>query len=139
MSGPVASWSRARALARDERGVVSVLIVFPLAVLCVLLCAHAALVFHGRSVVAGAAQDGLRAAQVENGSRRDGLDAASDLLDLSPGLRDRRVSVNYAGGGDTITVIVSAQVVSVIPGLFSNVRSIATGPRERFYTEDERR
>ena len=118
---------------------MSVLLVFPLAVLSVLLCAHAALVFHGRSVVAGAAQDALRAAQIENGSRGDALDAATRLLDLAPGLTDRDVDVSYSDGGDTITVTVSADVQTVIPGLLNDVRSVATGPRERFYGEDERR
>lgn len=124
---------------RDERGEVTVLLVFPVAVLAVLLCAHAALVFHGRSVVAGAAQDGLRAAQIENGSAGDARSAAQRLLDQAPGLRDRNVSVGYTDDDDTITVTVTADVVSVIPGLFNAVRSVATGPRERFYEEDERR
>ena len=115
------------------------LLVFPLAAMSVLLCAHAALVFHGRSVVAGAAQDALRAAQIEDGSRDDSLDAATRLLDLAPGLEDRDVEVAYSDDGDTITVTVRADVETVIPGLLNDVRSVATGPRERFYDENERR
>ncbi len=115
------------------------LLVFPLAVGSILLCVHAALVFHGRSVVAGAAQDGLRAAQVENGTRQDAVDAARRLLDLAPALQNRSVQVSYSDDDDTITVTVAADVSSVMPGLLNDVRAVATGPRERFYTEDERR
>ena len=118
---------------------MSLLFVFPVAVTAVLLCAHAALVFHGRSVVAGAAQDALRAAQIEGGSRADAYAAADNLLALAPGLRNRNVAVGYTDGDDTITVTVTAEVVSVLPALFVDVRSVATGPRERFYGEDERR
>jgi len=115
-----------------------VLLVFPLAVLSILLCVHAALVFHGRSVVAGAAQDGLRAAQIENGTRQDALDAATKLLNLAPGLQNRSVRVGYSDDDDAITVTVTAEVATVIPGLLTDVRSVATGPRERFYSEEER-
>lgn len=125
--------------ARGERGDVAVLFVFPVAVTAILLCAHTALVFHGRSVVAGAAQDALRAAQIEGGSAQEARTAADGLLAVAPGLRNRNVAVGYADGGDTITVTVTADVVSVLPGLLDNVRSVATGPRERFYAEPERR
>lgn len=139
MSAWRASWRLAHTSVRSERGAVSVLLVFPLAVLAIFLCAHAALVFHGRSVVAGAAQDALRAAQIENGSREEARDAANRLLALAPALTNRSVQVGYSDGGDTITVTVSADVETVIPGLLNDVRSVATGPRERFYGEDERR
>lgn len=121
---------------RGEGGAVTAMLVFPLAALSFLLCAHTALVFHGRSVVAAAAQDGLRAAQVENGTGDDARQAAGSILDLAPGLKDRSVSV--VSEGDTITVTVSAEVDTVVPGFFSDARSVATGPKERFYTEDER-
>ncbi len=120
-----------------ERGAVTTMVVFPLAVVSFLLCAHGALVFHGRSVVAAAAQDGLRAAQIENGTADDARQAATAILDLAPGLSNR--AINVASAGDTITVSVSAELDTVVPGLFSDARSVASGPRERFYAEDERR
>ena len=131
-------WRRSHRRPRDEAGEISVLLVFPLTVLSILLCVHAALVFHGRSVVAGAAQDGLRAAQIENGSREQALNAATRLLALAPALHNRKVQVSYSDDDDTITVVVSADVSSVIPGLLNDARSVATGPRERFYGENER-
>lgn len=123
---------------RSERGEVSLLIVFPMAVLAFMFCAHAALVFHGRSVVAGAAQDGLRAAQIEGGDSADAVTAGTEILRLAPGLRNPAVAVSAADSGDRITVTATGRVVSVIPGLLTDVRSVASGPRERFYGEDER-
>lgn len=123
---------------RTQRGEVSTLIVFPLAVLSFMFCAHAALVFHGRAVVAGAAQDGLRAAQIEGGDSGDAVTAGTEILRLAPGLQNPAISVSTADGGDRIAVTATAQVTSIIPGLLTDVRSVATGPRERFYDEDER-
>ena len=117
---------------------MSILLVLPMAVLAFMFCAHAAIVFHGRSVVAGAAQDGLRAAQIEGGDSADAVRTATEILRLGPGLRNPNIAVSYADDGDRITVTATGQVVSVIPGLLTDVRSVASGPRERFYGEDER-
>ena len=47
-------------------------ILFPLVVTMVFLVIHAALVYHARSIVAAAAEDAARAAQVEGGSAAEG-------------------------------------------------------------------
>lgn len=114
------------------------LLVLPMAVLAFMFCAHAALVFHGRSVVSGAAQDGLRAAQIEGGGAADAVREGTEILRLAPGLKNPAIAVSTADGGDRITVTATGQVVSVIPGLLTDVRSVASGPRERFYAENER-
>ncbi len=137
LSGRGACGAPRRGGFRSEGGAVTTMVVFPLAVVSFLLCAHAALVFHGRSVVAAAAQDGLRAAQIENGTGADARQAAAAILDLAPGLKDRDIAV--VSEADTITVTVSARLDTVIQGLFSDARSVASGPRERFYGEAERR
>lgn len=113
------------------------LIVFPSVILAFYAAVHAALVFHGREVVAAAAQDGLRAAQIDGGTAADGRAAADQTLGLSPGLRNVVVVVD--DGGDTITVRVSAEVDTLLAELFTDVSAEATGPRERFYSEAERR
>lgn len=133
MDAPLA---KDRSRLAGERGAVTTMVVFPLAVFAFLLCAHAALVFHGRSVVAAAAADGLRAAQIENGTASDARAAASSILDLAPGLSGRSVVVSASG--DTVTVKVSAELNTVVPGLFSAAGAEVSGPKERFYTEDER-
>lgn len=112
------------------------LIVFPAVIIAFYCAVHAALVFHGRSVVAGAAQDGLRAAQLEDGTQGDGVAAANRTLNLSPGLISRSVEVDQ--GTDVVTVRVSAQVNTVLIGILTDVRAEVTGPRERFYSEAER-
>lgn len=110
---------------------------FPSVILAFYAAVHAALVFHGREVVAAAAQDGLRAAQIEGGSAADGRAAADQTLSLAPGLRNVVVVVDD-DGGDTITVRVTAEVDTLLAELFSDVSAEATGPRERFYSEAER-
>lgn len=122
---------------RNERGeITTTLIVFPAVILLFYAAVHAALVFHGRSVVAGAAQDGLRAAQIEDGTVADGVAAANQTLALAPGLKNKAVEVNQ--GNDIVYVKVSAEVETLIVGLFNVVDAEATGPRERFYSEAER-
>jgi Flp pilus assembly protein TadG len=113
------------------------LIVFPAVILSFYFAIHAALVFHGRSVVAAAAQDGLRAAQIEGGTAADGRAAADQTLSLAPGLRNPSVNVNQTN--DTVTVTVSAHVDTLLAEMFSTVSAEVTGPRERFYSEAERK
>lgn len=123
---------------RGARGEVSTtLIVFPAVIIAFYCAVHAALVFHGRSVVAAAAQDGLRAAQLEDGTEADGYAAANRTLALSPGLQNTDVDVSQ--GNDAVSVTVTAQVNTLLIGVFTNVRADVTGPRERFYSEAERR
>lgn len=126
-----------RAKLQSERGELPVtLIVFPAVVLCFYFAVHAALVFHGRSVVAAAAQDGLRAAQIEGGTQADGLAAANATLNLSPGLKNRSVQVVQTN--DTVTVRISAKVETLLADLLTDVTAEVSGPRERFYSEKER-
>ena len=86
--------------------------------------------------MAAAAQDGLRAAQIEGGTAADGRAAADQTLSLAPGLRDLAVTVDASD--DTITVRVTAKVDTLLAELFTNVSATAIGPRERFYSEAER-
>ena len=62
-------------------------ILLPLVVTMVFLVIHAALVYHARSIVAAAAEDAARAAQVEDGSAARGSGRrTSALLEGSAGL-----------------------------------------------------
>jgi Flp pilus assembly protein TadG len=122
---------------REDRGEIpTTLIIFPALIITFYLAVHTTLVFNGRSVVAAAAQDGLRAAQIEGGTAADGHAAANQTLALSPGLREQQVDVDQ--GEDTVTVRVSAEVETLIVELFTTVSAEVTGPRERFYSEAER-
>lgn len=106
---------------------------------------HLALVMHGRSVVAAAAQDGLHAAQVFGGTNADGRAAAENTLNLSPGLRNRSIQIARTSTGSGIAdcsqirVQVSAEVSTLFVEFKNAVTADVTGPCERFYSERERR
>ena len=104
----------------------------------VFLVIQAALVYHARSIVAAAAEDAARAAQVEDGSAADGRAVAGAVLervgrtDPDPGRhggaeRDRRVASPSA-----------APVRGPIPWLHPTVSASAGGPVERFVPESQR-
>src|SRR5581483_11698996 len=91
---------------RDERGQTELVIVFPVAMLLVLLLLQAALWFLGRSVAQDAAQDGARAAALLGGSPAAGEQAAkADLAQLAgPMLSSPSVSATRAAGRAQVTV-----------------------------------
>jgi TadE-like protein len=123
---------------RAERGEVStLLILFTTVMLFFFGAVHAGMVFHARSVVSAAAQDGLRAVQAEGGTEDDGRAAAEATLALAPGLLDPSVTVT--GGDGENRVRVTARVDSPFGGFLTDVSAEVSGPKERFYGEGERK
>lgn len=115
----------------------SFVVVIPAAFLAFFFVIQVALVFHARSVVSAAAQDGLRAAQAENATDQDARDATAQILAGSAGLlSDETVVVSRSG--EFVTVQVSAKVSSVALGLEGPVTASASGVRERFRPQSER-
>lgn len=94
------------------------------------------MVYHADQAVNAAAQDALYWAQLEDGTMADGEAAAIDILNLATGLRNETVSVTQTD--DEVTVTVTAEVETVAIDAFHTVSATITGPRERFYYEDER-
>ncbi|MGB5755662.1 MAG: hypothetical protein WBM50_02005 [Acidimicrobiales bacterium] len=141
MNAPGLSESRpagARSRLRSDRGEIpTILVVFAATVLAFYGAVHAALVFHAKSVVSAAAQDGLRAAQIEDGTEADGRAAAEQTLSLASGLRNKAIAVSQSD--DQVRVTVSAEIETPLIELFNSVSADVTGPRERFYSEAERR
>lgn len=126
---------------RSDRGdIPMIIVVFAATILVFYGALHAALVFHGRAVVSAAAQDALRAAQVQDGSAADGRTAAEDTLALSPGLRDKQIQIDYSGGPgcDQVRVVIEATVETPIIDILNDIRVEVVGPCERFYAENER-
>lgn len=119
-------------LARDERGQTELVIVFPVAMLLVLLLAQAALWFLGRAVAQDAAQDGARAAALLGGSPAAGQEQArSDLVQLAgPMLSSTSVGATEAAGRAQVTVSGTAE--SILPGLSLHVSASASQPIEEF-------
>lgn len=130
--------TRRRSRFSDDSGEIpTILVIFTATVLALFGAVHAALVFHGRAVVSAAAQDGLRAAQIEDGTEADGRAAAERTLGLAAGLQNKNIQVNR--GADTVTVRVTAEVDTPLVELLNTVSAEVTGPRERFFSEPERR
>ncbi|MEM9133656.1 MAG: TadE family protein [Actinomycetota bacterium] len=121
-----------------ERGdVATTVIVFPAVLALFYVCVHAAMVYHADQAVNAAAQDALYWAQLEDGTEADGESAAIRILDLAAGLRNATVVVSQTD--DAVTVTVTAEVETVAIDAFDTVSATISGPRERFYHEDERR
>jgi Flp pilus assembly protein TadG len=110
---------------------------FGLATVMVFLVIQVAVLFHARSVVSAAAQDAVRAAQVENANESDARDAAAQILGGSTGLLNNE-SVVVSSSGDFVTVTITADVTPVVFGLTGPVTATASGVVERFRSQAER-
>lgn len=97
---------------------------------------YGALFFHARAVVQAAAQDALSAAQLEGGTEQDGVNAANNALSLSQNLVNVQVDVDE--NSSEIRVVVSAEVESIPLSVLAGVSAEAIGPKERFYSYEER-
>lgn len=122
----------------DDRGdIVPLTIVIGLATVMVFFVIQVALLFHARSVVTAAAQDGVRAAQVENATAADAQAAASQVLAGSSALLNNE-TVDVTTSGEFVTVTVTADVSSVALGLTGPVTASASGVIERFRPQSGR-
>jgi Flp pilus assembly protein TadG len=117
--------------------VTTAVVLLPLVVTMVFLVIQAALVYHARSIVAAAAEDAARAAQVEGGSAAEGRAVARAVLGGSAGLIPRP-SVSIERDATDVHVSVSARVRGPIPWLHPTVTASAGGPVERFVPEPQR-
>ncbi|MCP3992424.1 MAG: pilus assembly protein TadE [Actinomycetia bacterium] len=122
----------------SERGDVAPLVILtPLTVFLVMFVIQLGLHFHARTVLNAAAQDGARAAQYENGTSADGMAAADQILD---GSRSMLTVQNLSVDADppTVTVTITAEIISVVPFWSAKATATASGPKEVFRPEDER-
>lgn len=103
---------------------------------CVL---HFSLVYLGKSMVAAAAQDGLAAAQKQDGDEADGVAAANEALTLTRNVEITSPPVvSIDSTNSEVTVTISGRVDTVMVDLLSDFTVTVTGPKERFYDESER-
>jgi Flp pilus assembly protein TadG len=103
---------------------------FPILMLTFIVT-QAAFVFYARSTALAAATQGANAARAYNATPNAGVTKANDFLNVvGGGLRDPSVSVSSTGTEVTITV--TGQARTVIPGLSFTVSQSASGPVERF-------
>jgi Flp pilus assembly protein TadG len=119
---------------RGDRGsaATEVVLITPALLFLILIVIQFGLWYHAQHVAQAAADEGARAAKVEEGSAAGGIERANAFLDqTASNLIENR---NVAGDrtAETATVTVSGQVAAVIPGFSLTVKATATGPVERF-------
>jgi hypothetical protein len=131
--------ARTRGRCRGERGDVTPMVILtPIAVFLVLWVIQMGLYFHARSVMSAAAQDGTRAAQVENATAGDAVAAANQIMVDSQNLLINE-TVAVTAGPDTVTVTVTAEINNILPFWGGGeISSTASGPVERFRPEAQR-
>ncbi|MEM9131818.1 MAG: TadE/TadG family type IV pilus assembly protein [Actinomycetota bacterium] len=137
MSRPAGARRRAVGLLRDERGdVAPTVILAPLTIFLVMFVVQMGLFFHARTVLNAAAQDATRAVQLENATATDGRAAADAVLSGSEGFLT--VTGLAIDDGETVEVVITADVVSLVPFWSGSTSAAASGPKEFFRPEDER-
>lgn len=118
---------------RGERGQTELVIVFPVAMLIILLLLQTALWFLARSIASDAAQDGARAAAVVGGSASAAKTAATVDLSQLAGPMLSGASVFAARNGESAAVTVTGRAESILPGWSLSVSATATEPIEEFH------
>ncbi len=119
---------------RGERGdaAVEVVLAVPVLLLLIMLVIQAGLWFHGSQLAEAAAQEGVQAGRVENGSAADAERRARDFLGrLSPSVAST-AQVHAVRTAEVTRVEVTGQVQQVVPGLVLTVSGAAEAPTERF-------
>jgi Flp pilus assembly protein TadG len=116
----------------NERGSVTVQMVlaWPLLMLVLFGGMGAAMFAYGRTAALSAAQSGAVAFAAENGTQSDCELAALDLAHrIGDALSNPRVKC--VRGANFVTVTVSGQVLSLVPGWQPSVEQTAQAPVER--------
>jgi Flp pilus assembly protein TadG len=103
---------------------------FPILVLTFIVV-QAAFVFYARSTALAAATQGANAARAYNAPANAGVNKANDFLGrVGGGLRNP--SVTFSSTSTGVTVTVTGQAQTIIPGLSFTITQSASGPVERF-------
>ena len=125
-------WRRLRDARDRGDATVEAVIIVPVIVVLTLLVVQFVLVWHGRHVAQAAAQNAARSAAAYQAQPAAGQAAGDDYLaEVAPNLLPgRSVSVTRDAAG--ATVIVSADVLTVIPFAAFHIQEQATAPLEIF-------
>ncbi|MFJ9174933.1 TadE family protein [Streptomyces sp. NPDC102360] len=118
---------------REDRGAASMqlVLVTPALMLTALLIVQLALTWHARHIAEFAAQRGLAAARVEDGSAGDGDAQARHSLDAlgSRVLNGPSVAVTRTSAHTVVRV--NGTVMAVVPGLHLHASGTASGATEK--------
>lgn len=128
--------SRLRRLFGGDTGAetVSMAILFPLALLLILVIVQAGLLWHARNVLAESAQAGVSAGRVLHATTSDAQSAATSFVTRAGNGVITSPAVSARVGTDTVTVTVTgtAQRVLPLPGVEFRISMGATAPVERW-------
>jgi len=116
----------------DDAGVTTTewALVMPVLLTLVVLVVQFALVFFAGLTADAAADEGLEAAQAEQGSAAAGQVAAEAFVAGDAVLEGASVGVGRGPG--EVVVTVTGSVPSLVPGMAFTISRTAAGPRERF-------
>lgn len=115
---------------RGEGPVEFAILTFPLLLLTFMI-AQAALVWYAHSVALGAATQGANTARLYGSTAAAGDDEARQFLDhIGPALVDPAIRTTITA--DRVTVEVTGEAQTIIPGVTFHVRQSASGPIERW-------
>ena len=124
---------------RDERGsaTAELVIATPLLLLLILGIVQFALWEHATHVAQAVAEQGLAVGRVQGGTDQAATAEAQSVLgQLGSGVLVHP-NVSATRGAATTTVVVTGQAEGILPFLSLPVRSVATGPSERFTTSGQ--
>ena len=111
---------------------LAVVLVIPVVLALILTVAQFVVYYHASHLATAAAQEGLRAAQVADGTAADAQTHAEDFLaQAGPALVLSPV-VDVVREVDTARVEVRAHAPQVVPGIRLDIHGVASGEVERF-------
>lgn len=125
-------WRRGPArLAKDERGsAVESVLIMPLVLLLILAIVQGAIYFNARTTAHAVADTAYQEQRLYGAEPNDGLAAANGLLEDVTALNNGNVAVTQSP--TTVTVTVTGDVPTIVPGIDWSISSVVTGPRERW-------
>jgi hypothetical protein len=115
---------------RDDRGGVSAQVaIVPAVAALFFFVVQVSLWFYARSVATSAAQHGLDAARVEEGTEADGVQTVEQFIDQIGGLDVQSLSVSR--GAEVATVTIEGEPVTVLPYFDVPIEVTLEAPVER--------
>lgn len=109
-----------------------VVLVIPALLFLMMTVAQFVVYYHASHLATAAAQEGVRAAQVVDGSAADAEAQALDFLAQAGPNLVLGPTVAVTRTTDTARVAVRAQAPQLVPGITVDLEAVASGPVERF-------
>ena len=119
---------------RDQNGgaIVELVLTVPVLIFMIMLVVQFGLYWHATHVAQAAAQEGVRAARVVDGTAEAGRDRARTFVATAAPTLLHDIAITATRETQTATVRVHATVQAVVPGLSLPVDVEARSPTEHF-------